>query len=266
MKHKLRSGRPVVLSESTQQRLGLYALAASAAGVSVLALAEPAEAKVVYTPTHVKLVLEKPVAIDLNHDGVTDFFLQKYPHYSFNGLPGARLLVCQFMGSGSAGQFCGGRGQGSNAVRVVASHSRWWADDLRSGAVIKTGDKFVGGGSWAEDLGAFGIETDRPLQPDRQFYPVWSGPWMNSGKGVKDRYLGLKFKIGSRFHYGWARMTVRTIIDGYNSNFTAVLTGYAYETVPGKPITAGETKGRGVASVPADSQAGTLGRLALGRK
>jgi hypothetical protein len=40
------------LSESTQRCLNSYALAATAAGVGVLALALPAEAKIVYTAAH----------------------------------------------------------------------------------------------------------------------------------------------------------------------------------------------------------------------
>ena len=43
---------PAQLSQSLNQRVHAYALAASAAGVGVLALAQPAEAKIVYTPAH----------------------------------------------------------------------------------------------------------------------------------------------------------------------------------------------------------------------
>jgi len=66
-----------------------------------------------------------------------------------------------------------------------------------------------------------------------------SPPWVNGGKGVKNRYLGLKFKIKGKFHFGWARLTVTTEKNG----FTAALTGYAYETIPGKAIVAGATQG-----------------------
>src|SRR5579864_1174953 len=44
---------PLQLSESLHKRLSAYALAASAAGVGVLALAQPTEARIVYTPKHV---------------------------------------------------------------------------------------------------------------------------------------------------------------------------------------------------------------------
>lgn len=53
-------------------------------------------------------------------------------------------------------------------------------------------------------------------------------------RNVTNRYLGLKFAIKGAIHYGWARLTVK--INGIYVN--AVLTGYAYETIPGKPIIA----------------------------
>jgi|HubBroStandDraft_6_1064221.scaffolds.fasta_scaffold227674_2 hypothetical protein len=61
------------VSESLHKRLNAYALAASAAGAGVLALAQPAEARVVYTPVHKVIRLGHPYALDLNHDGITDF-------------------------------------------------------------------------------------------------------------------------------------------------------------------------------------------------
>jgi hypothetical protein len=44
------------------------------------------------------------------------------------------------------------------------------------------------------------------------------------------------------------------------NGITAVLTGYAYETIPGKPIITGKTKGPDVVTL----QPATLGHLATG--
>lgn len=65
--------RPSTLSESLHQRLNSYALAASAAGVGVLALAQPAEARIIYTPKHV--VLEKGSHCRIDLDRVDGFVL-----------------------------------------------------------------------------------------------------------------------------------------------------------------------------------------------
>jgi hypothetical protein len=79
---------------------------------------------------------------------------------------------------------------------------------------------------------------------------------MNEGKGIKNRFLGIRFLIRGRFHYGWARITVTT----QDTTFSAILTGYAYETVPGRGIIAGKTTGPDVA----DWRPATLGHLAQG--
>jgi hypothetical protein len=74
VKRSSRSTRaPANLSETVHQRLNMYALAASAAGVEMLVLAHPAEAKIVYTPTHVVIGLHDSYKLDLNHDGIADF-------------------------------------------------------------------------------------------------------------------------------------------------------------------------------------------------
>jgi hypothetical protein len=92
------------------------------------------------------------------------------------------------------------------------------------------------------------------------FPSAFQGPWANGGKGVKDRYLGLKFAIKGEIHYGWARLNVKVDKIGNIVNITALLTGYAYETIPNKAIIAGKTKGPDVITM----QPGTLGHLARG--
>jgi hypothetical protein len=63
------------LSKSLDHRLNLYSLAANAAGVSVLALTSPSQAKIVFTPAHIKITPNHKLALDLNHDGIKDFEL-----------------------------------------------------------------------------------------------------------------------------------------------------------------------------------------------
>ena len=61
------------LCNSTQQYLNIYAIAASAAGVGMLALAQPGAAKIVNTPTHHIIDKNDIYHLDLNHDGIIDF-------------------------------------------------------------------------------------------------------------------------------------------------------------------------------------------------
>ena len=235
---------PARLSDSLHHQLNMYTLAATAAGVGTLAMAQPAQAKVVYTPAHKKLPLNQYFFLDLNHDGLNDF-----KFYMFTYFTGAR-------------ENCVGA---LNLYRLNSGN----------GAVGKRGARFRG--PFASALLA-GAPVGKP-----QYFPNQSrevlgfgsgiysgttyGPWTKKyGQPVDHRYLGLRFLMSGGVHYGWARLNVQISL----CSASATLTGYAYETVANKPIMAGETKGADNneqqpnpdAAVPS----GTLGRLALGRK
>ena len=87
MKRVSGSGKTASLSESLHQRLNAYALAASAAGVSVLASAQSVEAEIVYTPTHINIPLNHTIPLDLNHDGTKDFILTTFSAPISTGCP-----------------------------------------------------------------------------------------------------------------------------------------------------------------------------------
>ena len=87
-------------------------------------------------------------------------------------------------------------------------------------------------------------------------------------KNAQGRFLGFEFTVQGQKHYGWARLSVT-----FNPIGIATLTGYAYETEPGKPIRAGDRGGVADARVPrmlralptaATLRPATLGLLALG--
>jgi hypothetical protein len=244
------------LSESIHQQLNMYAVAATAAGVSAVALVQPAEAKIVYTPAHVHLRAgQRPFPLDLNHDGIVDFyFLHSFSHFG-----GAHYFAACQLPKSYHGAFCFNTNRNthsSNVIRAIVSMGSEFDAALRYGAKIQHGDRFITSGR--EVLGEVCCYNSTNF---------WKGPWVNGGKGVKDRYLGLKFKIKGRFHFGWARLTVTTS----PHDFAATLTGYAYETIPGKAIVAGQTKGSDdivespdeILTAPTVKPA-TLGVLALG--
>lgn len=230
--------QPAMLSGSLQRNLSLYALAAGAAGVQLLALAQPSEAEVVYTSAHVLIGRDQSFVIDLNHDGISDFTI----HNRFQVLSSysLRLKVAP-----------------DHNAAVMRSFYSSAAAVLGKGATIG-----FGGGFWplpqvmAARWGGYG--------GDDYSY----GHWFN----VKNAYLGLNFMIDGQVHYGWARFTVRS-----NRAFRieAELTGYAYETEPGKAIVAGDTGGAadeeglaepmsGVRQSQEAQSAAVLGALALG--
>jgi hypothetical protein len=219
---------PAQLSESIQQQLNMYALAAGAAGVSFLALAQPAQAKIVYTAAHVKIGAGGVGSydLDLNRDGVTDFSLSTGGScdvvrcfYSFNVYGKAR----------SNGIVFEGRGRG-----------RKLAQAMPRGAVI--------GGK--RHFGSEGGMADATYFTTGKGYVT--GHWLDA----TNRYLGLRFQVNGATHYGWARLSVEVVKQPWSVN--ATLTGYAYETIPNRPIIAGRTHGKD------DAKDASLGALAAG--
>ena len=231
------------ISDSLNRQLGTYALMASSAGVSVLALTRASEAKVVYTATHQVTRAHVPLYIDLNHDGINDFLLRT-SYY-----PGSSYFKVGLSASGA------------NFSNVVAgkrlSRSGYFysaASALRAGARIGPQREFLRRPFMAEEL------FPKRGVTGSQYSDL--GQWVGEGKGVGNRYLGLKFIIHGEVHYGWARLSVTLSHDRQYGDVTATLTGYAYETVSNTAITAGQTTGTDAIS----ARPGTLGRLAIGRE
>jgi hypothetical protein len=218
------------LNTKLDKGLFAYVVAASAAGVGALALTPQAEGKVVYTPTHVMLTSTpnpSTYSLDLNHDGIKDFFLSDW-------LTGDFSIV-------DVGLSCD----------PVAASNMVWGPDFRS--ALPHGVKVGPSGSWNRKFPRMGSAAY--VGTVMRYYSY--GYWVDGGKGVKDRYLGLKFAINGKIHYGWARLNVS--VQHRSLNIRATLTGYAYETVPNKAIITGRTKGPDVVV-----ERTTLGRLARG--
>jgi hypothetical protein len=192
------------VSQSLHARLNMYGLAASAAGVGVLALTQPAQAKVVFTPVHQVIGANGVYNLDLNGDGTVDFLIQEWNNGAF---PSSNALLCDAaVGNGVLG-------------------SRHRAAALSAGASIGPNLHFTAGGNNGEAM----ITVTHFTTGGTSYV---HGYWVN----VLNRYLGLKFQIAGKTHYGWARVTVSRKA----FHFTAVVTGYAYETTPNLAIIAGQ--------------------------
>jgi hypothetical protein len=240
MKRSRSARTPANLPASIQQQLTMYAIAAGAAGVGLLALAQPAEAKIVYTPADVKIT---KFHLDLDHDGVDDFLLQTSTKFVSQTSETFRLNVSP-----------------SNRQNDVWGKGNY-ASALRAG--VRVGAGFPQGG----------IVMVSDVYKINSFYTKFHGPWANGGKGVKNRYLGLKFLVKGKHHFGWARLNVAINLYG---QITATLTGYAYETTVGKSIKAGQTHSAAddsayedlgvsmTSPVPDTPQPASLGMLAMG--
>jgi hypothetical protein len=210
-------------------------MAATAAGVGVLSLTQPDQARIVYTPAHQRIKVNGGVFhIDLNHDGIPDFGLKNFSSQA-SGTPLSYLREIQ-----SATR---------NEVLVASQ------DVSCPVAALPKGKRIGPKGPWSHNT-----TGGRGLPMALTFKTACGGQW--AGQRSLQAYLGLKFVIKGRMHFGWARVKVDTL----DKPYSAILTGYAYETIPNRPIVAGNTKEADLVTVQSDTAHGILGHLALGRK
>lgn len=214
-----------------------YAAAATAAGVSLLATSQVAEAKVVYTSANTTIPINGSLSLDLTNDGVSEFsfFLSTYN----GGVKKAPPL---------------GYHVEDLTVTPKNGNEVWAAVNSKGfncAAALPAGVK-VGGGA--------GFQAASALMWGSAASAYSSHPDCNWQGLKRGAFLGLKFKINGETHYGWAHVTL--------SGATAVLNGYAYETVPNQAILTGKTSGPESAVsfdlLPSSQSQPTLGLLARG--
>ena len=192
--------------------------------------ASPAQGEVVFTPTKVTVSLRGNSLYELNPAGS-----QVAPFLLIAGFtsPGAYWDTISFNPRTSGARFVQGPG------------TSWSIAPLKKGSLIGPARRFGGGlRGFAATIGPYGSGT------------------YNNHDGFKfgePTYIGFKFLIAGQTHYGWARLTVRYNPNTPKQRLGAELTGYAYETVAGQPIKAGQTSG---ALSSMDSQEPMAGSMA----
>jgi hypothetical protein len=202
-------------SSETAHRMKLYSVAAVAAGVSALALAQPAEGEVIVTRKMIPIPRSDyfvppphPVYISLNNSGHVDF---SFYLYSFAYHDQAWDLTVRPLGAGGGVQ--------CDPKNVD------YASALVRGAKIGPSARFSSGAQIEGEV--------RRFSNSRSSGSSWR-TWGDWGK-TSNKYLGVKFRIAGQTHYGWVRLSVSSGITGIEATIYA----YAYETEPNKPITAG---------------------------
>lgn len=145
------------------------------------------------------------VGIDLNNDATTDFFLAT-TITSTSGVYSNWLVVSP--------------GSATGALLGLSSNSFQYPFALNvNDPIVPTPST----GSWVSNAGFQTLNYNGCIYTNSN--------WCN----VTDRYLGLRFNIGTDVHYGWARLDV--------SEFPAngwVLKDFAYNTTPNEGLLAGQ--------------------------
>lgn len=221
--------KPAVLSELLHHHLNAYTVAASAAGVGMLALSTASQAKIIYTPAHQVIRQNGTYPLDLNHDGTVDFLIHELTRGNI-----------ELRAQGAYG----------NSVEF----SGIYPAALKRGAWIGPSQRFFYGGYRGELMLAVTYFTYGTM--------TVKGAWYN----VRRRYLGLKFQIGGEAHYGWARLNVSydhgaitATLTGYAYETTANERLDAGDR--------GSTTGQGISQPPDEAKWDLrpgLGQLALG--
>lgn len=195
------SGKPratVHINSKLEKQLLGYVAVAGAAGVGLLAAAQSAEAKIIYTP--LANVPIKNLTIDFNGDGAIDASIKI--SYTYHG-----AFERAYAGAGG-GIAYGVVNNSSGALPLPFLSRIGWKQKWAAGFKVITG--VDGCHSYCFDVGL----------------------WQNQ----TNKYLGVKFMINGKPHFGWVRMTVGTPLTGTAS-------GYAYEDRADQPIIAGKTSG-----------------------
>lgn len=211
-KSKLEQGRS--LNQGLNRRLISYATAATAAGAGVLGLAQPAEAQIVFTPTHVMIGAHGGYALDLTNNGTTDFILHGSVTANCSTVFSALLAKPALQNALEGANYLGG-------LSVAKA--------LTPGQRIGSSQRFVNKG------GVGGILMGEAI------YSPGGGQYRGNWIHVVNRFLGLKFQINGETHFGWARLSVTLSL---HRPIQALLSGYAYETEANTPIIAGQEHGQ----------------------
>lgn len=242
MSPKLSPTPAIPFSKTFDQRLKLYSVTAAAAGVSILALAQPSNAEVVITRKTIPLNpvnnVFTSIPVDVDRDGIADFSFSINDYFVHSH--SIRIGIVPL--------------QGGAVVGTPAVHAPAYASNLMRGAKIGHSARFSSKG-FAEVERSF--IPYAPSQYERLLYGEWGGNSSN-------RYVGIRFLINGKTHYGWVRLSV----DATQFPLSGTITGYAYETVANKPIVAGIAPAPAVkdtAAVEAPQSKGpSLGMLAAG--
>jgi hypothetical protein len=207
-------------SSSAHPRFNRLAIATI---LAVGLLAWPAEAKIIYTPANV--MISGNGSITLPQNGRTgEFTIQEVAGSGNCGVVGveyaATVTVTPTTGNG-----------------VVSINGD--ASTLSVGSLIGPGQNFYG----AQALMADERKSSGPPPCTPYSY---AGYWCNEDQGRArpcypvDAYLGLEVEFEDNTYYGWAHLVI-TPDNTHGLKFSVQLKGYAYETIPGQPINAGQT-------------------------
>ncbi len=219
MKREKKTIEPSALPESLNKRIAVYALAATAAGVGALALAQPAQASIIVDTTPISIKVDtRSNYLTINGNHVLTFV------NTLTSVPGTVI--------------------GRLTAQAINSGDGLLRSPLAEGASIGPGQHFV-------SASVIAMNATKGV-----VHKSVGGPWAN-----KTGYLGFEFKCqsGTGTCFGWANLKVTASTKGE----TGLISSFAYDTVAGQTIDAGQTSSA-TAAEPGEATLMLLGLGALG--
>ena len=246
---------------------GRLAAYLTAAGAVTTVMASEAEAIVVGNDTVQTFGVNGVVSIDFNQDGQTDFQIDHdrvtlpsggptldYLQIDKNDINGeSNPLDFDPVTGFQAATFTDGattRNDANNSAYVIGGPQGSYPAALTAGTPIgplstfdwQESNNFQGSGKWIRanrliDEDATQIDQVLGGQPASGVQVPFSGPNFTGLAPTDVRYLGLQMELNDSgtFNYGWVGIRITNEADA-----TGEVVGYAYETLPGIPIAAGD--------------------------
>ncbi len=186
------------------------------AAVLTAIIVVPAMAEVVYTQTNISIPVGSNYNLDIAHDGVTNFtFTSKFLQAYCQG--GDQYIWSLTVTPASGNAVVSGGGQMSS-----------YAAALQAGVTVNSTEAFYSSTAMMAEL-YWGCRIGM------------LGEWLN----LPDRYLGVQFQGSDHaIHYGWVKLsTVAYVDENGHLQTSTIVSGFAYETIPGQAIAAGQTSG-----------------------
>ncbi len=214
--------RVITINESRLARF-------SAVAGAVLA-SSAVNSQIVYTNVDPDIIIDTASGqynLDFNADAMIDVTLNVMNVMEFTSISTSTSAVY----AGSLAVVTPGIGAGVVSI-MLGSSSSSYVTAMNNGDLIGTAAVF-GGSSMAA------LAVDITITSSSSSYQISNGAFL----GVNDKFLGVKFLIGTNTHYGWARLDVSANAD------TIRLKDYAYNVAADSPILAGQTLGLDAISV-----------------
>ena len=197
----------------------------SALTSSVIALPFDSNAQIIYqdiNPDNVVTGLNDQDTINLNLDGINELIFMT-SEANFNGSFASGPYIGQNYINYVNGGFVGGLNNTEmqvNGLNEVLT--------LNSNDPINNSQNFYNIFPYMLTLG---VKSTIVAQSASFSSTSYQGNWPN----IDDKFLGLKFSIGSNTHFGWVRLSVTADCD------SIILKDYAYNNSPNQGIQAGQT-------------------------